>query len=77
MDSTKIVLFYDDCQAEVTLENHGDDTVAMCVVELEKDEARSTNKETALKPRSTTEIYLGPKEAAQLVETLNFIIPKE
>lgn len=77
MDFTKLNLFFDDCQTEITLENHNDDTVVFAVVEYEKDYEKSTPGSTVLKPSSTTEVYLGTEEATKLVDALKFIIPKE
>lgn len=77
MDSTKLNIYFNDCKADITLENQGDDTVIICISDMTLNEQKSTDGYEVVEPYTTSEIYLGADEAKTLLSALNFIMPKE
>lgn len=77
LDFTKLNIYFDDCKADITLENQGDDTIILCISDMQVNGEISTDNHEIVEPYTTTEIYLGVEEAKTLMNALKFIIPKE
>lgn len=64
-------LFFDECRASVSVEsNSDDDSITFSITEHDVNEKKSTNAVEHLEPVSTTEIYIGHKEATAIFEAL-------
>ena len=77
MNLTKLNIYFDECKADITLENHEDDSIIIAISDMQVNEEKSTDKHEIVEPYTTSEIYLGIDEAKTLLSALEFIIPKE
>lgn len=77
MNLTKLSIYFEDSQSDITLESHGDDTVIICISDMQVNEEESTENNKVVEPYTTSEIYLSVNEAKTFLEALKFIIPRD
>ncbi len=54
-----------------------DDNYVFCLTEYEENAEKTTETNTTIEPRSSTEVYLGREEVLSIVKSLMFLLGEE